>query len=46
MIEIVLFLGVLAAGLAYVWGRGDLDWVRDLRGLAAEGEPSDPRTDT
>ncbi len=27
--ELVLFVGVLALGLAYVWRRGDLDWIRE-----------------
>ena len=41
--EIVLFIVILAAALAYVWGRGDLDWVRDIRGTLAEtGSPDDP----
>ena len=43
VVEIVLFLVILAAGLAYVWGRGDLDWVRDIRGSLAEtGSPENP----
>ena len=29
-VEIVLFLLVLIVGLAYVWAKGDLDWVRDI----------------
>jgi NADH-quinone oxidoreductase subunit A len=28
--EIGLFLVVLVLALAYVWGKGDLDWVRDV----------------
>jgi len=28
--EMVLFLAILVVGLAYVWGKGDLDWVRSL----------------
>jgi len=44
--EIVIFIGILAAGLAYVWGRGDLDWVRELRGVLddspAPQTPSSP----
>jgi len=36
VVEIVLFLVVLAAALAYVWRRGDLDWVRDIHGSLAE----------
>jgi NADH-quinone oxidoreductase subunit A len=26
--EILLFVGILAVGLAYVWAKGDLEWVR------------------
>ena len=29
VVEIVLFLAVLAAGLAWVWGTGNLDWIRE-----------------
>ncbi|MEM6273101.1 MAG: NADH-quinone oxidoreductase subunit A [Bacteroidota bacterium] len=28
LIEILLFTGILIAGLAYVWAKGDLDWVK------------------
>jgi hypothetical protein len=42
VIEIALFLAILAAALAYVWARGDLDWVRDIRGtLAGTDAPED-----
>ncbi len=30
-VEIGLFIAVLALGLAYVWRRGDLDWLRTLK---------------
>jgi NADH-quinone oxidoreductase subunit A len=30
-VEIALFIAVLALGLAYVWRRGDLDWIRTLK---------------
>ncbi len=30
-LEIAMFIAVLALGLAYVWRRGDLDWVRNLK---------------
>jgi NADH-quinone oxidoreductase subunit A len=30
-VEIAVFLIVLVAGLAYVWAKGDLDWVKKLR---------------
>jgi NADH-quinone oxidoreductase subunit A len=29
--EILVFVLVLSAGLAYVWAKGDLDWVKKLR---------------
>ena len=29
--ELVLFLLILIAALAYVWGKGSLDWVRELK---------------
>ena len=28
LIEMVIFLGILAVGLAYAWGKGDLEWIR------------------
>ncbi|MEM7040904.1 MAG: NADH-quinone oxidoreductase subunit A, partial [Bacteroidota bacterium] len=28
MVEVVLFAGILLLGLAYVWAKGDLDWVK------------------
>jgi NADH-quinone oxidoreductase subunit A len=30
IVDIALFFGVLLVGFAYVWRRGDLDWVRAL----------------
>ncbi|MFZ5432332.1 MAG: NADH-quinone oxidoreductase subunit A [Calditrichota bacterium] len=27
-IDMAVFIAILVVGLAYVWGRGDLDWVR------------------
>jgi NADH-quinone oxidoreductase subunit A len=30
-VELALFIGVLLVGLAYVWVKGDLDWIRRLR---------------
>ena len=29
-VEMAMFLGILAIGLAYVWIKGDLDWVKSL----------------
>ena len=40
LVEMFIFVGVLLIGLAYVWAKGDLDWVRAYR---AVGEPeADP----
>jgi len=36
LVEMFIFVGVLLIGLAYVWAKGDLDWVRAYR---AVGEP-------
>ncbi len=30
--EIAVFVGILLMGLVYVWRKGDLEWVRSLRG--------------
>jgi NADH-quinone oxidoreductase subunit A len=38
LIEMFLFLGVLMLGLAYVWVKGDLDWIKP--------SPIRPTTDT
>lgn len=29
-VEMALFLGILVVGLAYIWAKGDLDWVKSL----------------
>ncbi|HVJ86749.1 MAG TPA: NADH-quinone oxidoreductase subunit A [Caulifigura sp.] len=41
MFDIFVFFGVLLVGFAYVWKRGDLDWVRSLvnQARAARGLP-------
>jgi NADH-quinone oxidoreductase subunit A len=31
-IEIFLFVGILLLGLVYVWVKGDLEWIRAIRG--------------
>jgi NADH-quinone oxidoreductase subunit A len=40
--EMVVFLAILVLGLAYVWAKGDLNWVKSLvsRPAAGEGEQS------
>lgn len=38
LIEVLLFAGILLLGLAYVWVKGDLDWVKP--------DPIQPSTDS
>ena len=37
-VDILIFFGVLLVGFAYLWKRGDLEWVRSMSGQA-EGVP-------
>ena len=30
-VELAVFIGILLVGLAYVWVKGDLEWIRRLR---------------
>jgi NADH-quinone oxidoreductase subunit A len=41
MLDIFVFFGVLLVGFAYVWKRGDLDWVRSMvnQARASKGLP-------
>jgi NADH-quinone oxidoreductase subunit A len=41
MIDMAVFFGVLLVGFAYLWRRGDIDWVRSTvaERLAARGKP-------
>jgi NADH-quinone oxidoreductase subunit A len=46
--DIVVFFGVLLVGFAYLWKRGDLDWVRSTaaeRALAADTERDQARAE-
>jgi len=31
LVEIATFLGILFAGLAYIWARGDLNWIKQIQ---------------
>ena len=31
LVELLMFVGILVAGLAYIWAKGDLNWVRAFR---------------
>jgi NADH-quinone oxidoreductase subunit A len=41
LVDILVFFGVLLVGFAYLWKRGDIDWVRSL---AAERPPAERET--
>jgi NADH-quinone oxidoreductase subunit A len=30
LVEIFLFVAILAVGLVYVWRKGDIDWIKDI----------------
>ena len=42
MIDLLIFFGVLLVGFAYLWKRGDIDWVRSITAerIAGETAPS------
>lgn len=39
LLEVLLFLGILGVGFVYVWGKGDLGWLRAPR---PTGDSRDP----
>jgi NADH-quinone oxidoreductase subunit A len=39
IVDIAVFFAVLMVGFAYVWMRGDLDWVRAVSAERAKAEP-------
>ena len=42
-LDLMVFFGVLLVGFAYLWKRGDLDWVRSMAAeRAAAGAPVEP----
>src|SRR6266404_7388244 len=43
--DILVFFGVLLVGFAYLWKRGDLDWVRSTAAEAAIPSPAPPTPD-
>jgi NADH-quinone oxidoreductase subunit A len=38
-VDILVFFGVLMVGFAYLWRRGDIDWVRSVTHGAATADP-------
>src|SRR5512140_506128 len=43
LLELLLFTVVLVVGLAWVWARGDLDWVKKLTSRAGAAERTEAR---
>ncbi|HVK18604.1 MAG TPA: NADH-quinone oxidoreductase subunit A [Fimbriiglobus sp.] len=45
-IDLMVFFGILLVGFAYLWRRGDLEWVRSVAAqVQAQGKPvSSPAT--
>jgi NADH-quinone oxidoreductase subunit A len=41
-VDILVFFGVLLVGFAYLWHRGDLDWVRSLEAERADFPQEEP----
>lgn len=41
-VDILVFFGVVLVGFAYVWKRGDLDWVRAMVDQARKSSPARP----
>ena len=40
--ELIVFFGILLVGFAYLWKRGDLEWVRSVAGQVKEKATSSP----
>ena len=36
LVEVLVFIGILLTGLAYVWARGDLQWIKTTRPVFGE----------
>ena len=41
-LELLVFFGILLVGFAYLWRRGDLEWVRSTAGQADQPHPPSP----
>jgi len=41
-VELLVFFGILLVGFAYLWKRGDLEWVKSTAGQKVEGGPHPP----
>jgi NADH-quinone oxidoreductase subunit A len=43
-VELMVFFAILLVGFAYLWKRGDLEWVRGVAGQSPEAIPISTRT--
>lgn len=41
-LDLLVFFGVLLVGFAYLWKRGDLEWVRSVAAQVKDGAPESP----
>ena len=39
-VDLMVFFGILLVGFAYLWRRGDLEWVRSIAGQVRQNHPS------
>ncbi|MBI4577403.1 MAG: NADH-quinone oxidoreductase subunit A [Planctomycetes bacterium] len=39
LLEMLIFVAILAVGLVYVWAKGDLDWVKSMDAQADRARP-------
>jgi NADH-quinone oxidoreductase subunit A len=37
LIEMLVFIAILLVGLGYVWAKGDLDWIRNIKATDRKG---------
>ncbi len=37
-VEMMIFVAILLVGLAYIWGKGDIEWVKPRPGFARRGD--------
>ena len=44
LVEIFLFVAILMLGLVYVWAKGDLEWIRSIKGDPRGGQNGATRT--
>jgi NADH-quinone oxidoreductase subunit A len=44
-VELFLFTAILVVGLAWVWGHGDLEWVKNLGAASYEAPASGPASE-